>query len=50
MVSLIEYLFLIYLLFFFRVAATATQPQKHQIRAESVTYITAYGNTGSLTH
>ena len=28
----------------------APQPQQHQIRAESVTYITAHGNTGSLTH
>ena len=26
------------------------QPQQHQISAASVTYATAYGNTGSLTH
>ena len=26
------------------------QPQQHQIQAESVTYATAHGNTGSLTH
>ena len=26
------------------------EPQQHQIRAESVTYITAHGNATSLTH
>ena len=26
------------------------EPQQHHIRAESATYTTAHGNTGSLTH
>ena len=26
------------------------EPQQHEIRAESVTYTTAHGNAGSLTH
>ena len=37
------------------IGATATslpmsQPQQHQIQVASVTYTTAHGNTGSLTH
>ena len=32
------------------IGATSSQPQQHWIRAKSVTYTTALGNAGSLTH